>query len=84
VRTCCTGKEAKKVVSLSWLLVAIIDAFVLRSSYKDKPIGVRDTWLRSAERSEWIAPMIPDPSTRNDSPFRTQAEGASFIRERKT
>jgi hypothetical protein len=50
--------------------------------YSGKPNKARDAWIGSAERSTWITPAIPDPSTWDDVRLRTQAEGAALVRER--
>ena len=65
---------------LSFWIIAIVDASVLRSSYKDKPIGVRADWLASSDRSSWIAPTIPDPTTWIEAQNNTHAEGARIVR----
>jgi hypothetical protein len=67
-------------VGLSFWIVAIVDASVLRSSYKDKPIGVCADWLASSDRSSWIAPTIPDPTTWAEAQINTHAEGARIVR----
>jgi hypothetical protein len=69
-------------IGLSFWIIAIIDAAALRSVYSGKPNKARDAWIGSAERSTWITPAIPDPSTWDDVRLRTQAEGAALVRER--
>jgi hypothetical protein len=63
-------------MSLSFWIISIIDASVLRSSYKDKPIGVRAEWLASSVRSVWISLAIPKPETWIGVRVKSQSEGA--------
>ena len=69
-------------MSLSWWLIAIIDAATRRSSYQNKLDAGHETWIESADRSSWITPAIPDASTWLDYRLSTQAEGAKTVRER--